>query len=899
MIAIVPINSSGTSSGASSSAAFSVLPVAAMGKQAAQQGLSGFASILAAAQSQSSQSSRENDAAENGLPEYGLPENGLPENGSQEAGSLGNSAVKTGLPQPDPIETFLSKATAPYGSMGTAATISTVANAQSVLTNSQFTNSAPANSAPANSTSANSVPKKAANVNMPTPMPVVSAAVATVPHASQLPLAVVPASPQQPESNQDENMAFDASQRVVSTGAVPQESQVSTAPAFSVQSSGSAADSVSAAAVGSETSAGAVPSAVASYTTPNHIVANGPATGYLAEQAASVQQPAAGFGAVIAELQARTSAQAATPSSTPGNGAAIPIAPATPNVSNRMPNQDPIQNISGPVSSPSGPATENSAVLIASDSAALLPSVVHFSGVADSDGGISSSAANQKAAGPPSFASGYLGVDRFTFSSALTISSAATTSTPTATAAESTTPALPDRGAITVTEMRIPFSNAEAAPSATPELSAQGGVSEEPAVSAQDADESTTSAGADSGKDAASILSMLAGAAAPASMAPSVSVAAAKSSIQVPGQLATAVAPAAAHAASGSSPVPVASAATAGPLRLQSAPASVSGPQTSAASGTQTPFSVFFSDAAATDSAAAVLPKMILPASFSGIASHLVPASASSNSGATAQTSAFHTGAKQNAAPQIASAPAKESASDSGNSPAPQPTHTSSDPSANPDTGAAEPAAAQTPAAPVSAQMSLPGGGQTASAPNATPQLPTQPNSPASSAPALAVPSASVPSAIAASAAAASAPQVLGAVQAAQLLNRAGQSEMRIGLNTTAFGSVEVRTTVRTSDVGLVIGSEKGDLHTLLANELPAVANTLQQQNLRLNSVNFTQGFAFSNNPSGGGNPQQQRTFSPTPMPADSNSAEGPSEDYSDTSQSAAWSGGSNFSILA
>ena len=90
------------------------------------------------------------------------------------------------------------------------------------------------------------------------------------------------------------------------------------------------------------------------------------------------------------------------------------------------------------------------------------------------------------------------------------------------------------------------------------------------------------------------------------------------------------------------------------------------------------------------------------------------------------------------------------------------------------------------------------------------------------------------------------------------MVTRVGQSEMRIGMNTSAFGSVEVRTVVHASEVGLVIGSEKGDLRTLLANDLPAITNTLQQQNLRLNSVNFMQGFAFSNNSSGGGSAQSQ-----------------------------------------
>jgi hypothetical protein len=87
----------------------------------------------------------------------------------------------------------------------------------------------------------------------------------------------------------------------------------------------------------------------------------------------------------------------------------------------------------------------------------------------------------------------------------------------------------------------------------------------------------------------------------------------------------------------------------------------------------------------------------------------------------------------------------------------------------------------------------------------------------------------------------------------AQIVTKAAQSEMRVGLNTTAFGSVEVRTVVHANDVGVVIGSERGDLRSLLANELPGVVQSLQQQNLRLSQVNFHQGFAFSNNTSSGG----------------------------------------------
>jgi hypothetical protein len=103
-----------------------------------------------------------------------------------------------------------------------------------------------------------------------------------------------------------------------------------------------------------------------------------------------------------------------------------------------------------------------------------------------------------------------------------------------------------------------------------------------------------------------------------------------------------------------------------------------------------------------------------------------------------------------------------------------------------------------------------------------------------------------------------------GPVQMAQLMNKAAQSEMRIWLNTSAFGSVEVRTIVHANEVGLLIGSERGDLRCLLANELPAIAHNLQQQDLRLNQVNFHQGFAFSNNTSSRGD-WQPRSFAPRP----------------------------------
>ncbi len=109
----------------------------------------------------------------------------------------------------------------------------------------------------------------------------------------------------------------------------------------------------------------------------------------------------------------------------------------------------------------------------------------------------------------------------------------------------------------------------------------------------------------------------------------------------------------------------------------------------------------------------------------------------------------------------------------------------------------------------------------------------------------------------------------------AQMVSKAAQSEMHIGLNTSAFGNVEVHTIVRANEVGVLIGSEKGDLRSMLANDIPGIANTLQQQNLRLNQVNFHQpGFAFSNQMSSGGDSQSRYFAARHPATTNSPAAE-------------------------
>ena len=138
----------------------------------------------------------------------------------------------------------------------------------------------------------------------------------------------------------------------------------------------------------------------------------------------------------------------------------------------------------------------------------------------------------------------------------------------------------------------------------------------------------------------------------------------------------------------------------------------------------------------------------------------------------------------------------------------------------------------------------------------------------------------------------------MGPVQIAQMASRAAQSEMRVGLNTSAFGSVEVRTVVHASDVGLMIGSEKGDLHSLLVNEIPAIASSLQQQNLRLSQVNFHQSFPSSGDPSSGGG-GRPRYFTPQPPPVLTASPETTADNSDSASHEVTTNYRSNLSILA
>lgn len=353
--------------------------------------------------------------------------------------------------------------------------------------------------------------------------------------------------------------------------------------------------------------------------------------------------------------------------------------------------------------------------------------------------------------------------------------------------------------------------------------------------------------------------------------------------------------PVAGKVVAGASTAPGARAATAGsPVT----PASASETEAGAASPLAgvSPFAVYFSSPGpGTESAASTLPKMILPA-----------VNAASRAGSTFGTAAPATnstaaGLQSSASSPVTPAPLVSQISANTNS------NTSKDSLASGTGATAQGAAlhADSPnatastvmvqasaVAPAAAVTSVPASAMAAQSVSANAQPPGQPaGTPASN-------SAQNPPPL--PPATPVAMQATGPVQMAQMVDRVGQAEMRVGMSTSAFGNVEVRTVVHANDVGLTIGSEKGDLRGLMSNEMPAISSSLQQQNLRLNNVSFMQGFASGNHGGGESDGQQQRSFVPSAAATNFSSPQAmPQEAFEIVSVGGLLDGGSGLSVLA
>lgn len=127
-----------------------------------------------------------------------------------------------------------------------------------------------------------------------------------------------------------------------------------------------------------------------------------------------------------------------------------------------------------------------------------------------------------------------------------------------------------------------------------------------------------------------------------------------------------------------------------------------------------------------------------------------------------------------------------------------------------------------------------------------------------------------------------SSPQV-GPVEAARLVTSVAQSEMHIGLRTQAFGSVEVHTVVRDSQVGLSVGSERGDLRSYLTTEVSGLQTAFRQQDLRFDNIRFLESSTGTSAGFSGGSNSQPHSSNQQQSPAAGFlSIHGPPEDVKD-----------------
>ncbi|HLY66891.1 MAG TPA: flagellar hook-length control protein FliK [Chloroflexota bacterium] len=94
------------------------------------------------------------------------------------------------------------------------------------------------------------------------------------------------------------------------------------------------------------------------------------------------------------------------------------------------------------------------------------------------------------------------------------------------------------------------------------------------------------------------------------------------------------------------------------------------------------------------------------------------------------------------------------------------------------------------------------------------------------------------------------------------MLERMGQTEMRVGVTTTEFGNIELRANVVQDHVGATVLTSHADLRVALAVEAPSLEQAMAQHHLRLDALDLN---ARSAGQDGGGTPQQQaRQYPPS-----------------------------------
>jgi flagellar hook-length control protein FliK len=111
---------------------------------------------------------------------------------------------------------------------------------------------------------------------------------------------------------------------------------------------------------------------------------------------------------------------------------------------------------------------------------------------------------------------------------------------------------------------------------------------------------------------------------------------------------------------------------------------------------------------------------------------------------------------------------------------------------------------------------------------------------------------------------AAQTPQAAPAViQSARVLERMGQSEIRVGLNSDGFGSIELHARVSQDQVGASIATSHTELRAAMMAEMPSLKQAIAQHQLRLDGFNLDARTGAQTGDTGhnGGNPSGPRSW--------------------------------------
>ena len=82
-------------------------------------------------------------------------------------------------------------------------------------------------------------------------------------------------------------------------------------------------------------------------------------------------------------------------------------------------------------------------------------------------------------------------------------------------------------------------------------------------------------------------------------------------------------------------------------------------------------------------------------------------------------------------------------------------------------------------------------------------------------------------------------PAAPAVIQSAQVLERMGKSEIRLGLNSSNFGNIELHTSVNQDRVGASIATSHAELRSAMIAEMPSLEHAIAQHQLRLDSFQF------------------------------------------------------------